>query len=405
MRSPPRHGGNYWRPSNDFHPINDNFRQSTEFSFRNTDGAPRYPRKADVRRPEDQESLQDFQGDRRDRQGNGTERHRPRKTRGNYRGGRANKIATAERPLLRSRQDTEPEQMFGIANIASVTKRFISANDMSDSGEELMEESESGNDNSVGVNLITPGTEAIPDDLTPDGPEPPAKRRALEVKKPMERVRAISKWSNPDPYTVLPPIDDAQRKKRDVVKIIRKARVSTEKAVIPQSQAAANDDFISFGFEEEKTDTEENVTQKPARSDIRPNGSGMLEVPSRPRQFSHRNNLREQGPQKPPRFASQTLQVSAESMAPPPGLGVRANSASNHHISQDVDSGRQKSYYNERNRFNPPLKRKRPADKEPVTGDLTEDWWPEADTEITPWLENERTRKSENAGFRQEQIS
>lgn len=400
MQSPSRHGSNLWRPSNDFHPINDDFRHSTEFSFRNNDGAPQYPRKGDDYRADDQESLQAFHSDRRDRHGKGPERQRTRRARGNYRGGRSHKIATAERPLLRSRQETEPEQMFGIADIAGVTKRFISADDMSDSEEELMEESESDNDNSGGVNLITPAAEAILDDLTPDGLERPAKRRALEVKKPVERVSAISKWSNPDPYTVLPPVDDTQRKKRDVVRIIRKARVSTEKAVIPQSQAAANDDFISFGFEEENPEMEENVTQKPARKAIRPNGSDMLGVPSEPRQFSHRNNLRDQGPQNPP--GSQTLHVSAEALGLPPGLGPRTNPAPNHNLSlsQDADFGRRTPYYDERNRFNPPLKRKRPAVKEAVTGDLTEDWWPEANTEITPWLEDKRIRQSENAGFR-----
>lgn len=397
MQSPSRHGNGSWRSSSDFHPINDHFRQPTEFSFRNVDGAPQYPRKGDGYRPDDQESLQEFQSDRRDRQGNGPERHRTGGTRGNIRGGRANKIATAERPLLRSRQDTEPEQMFGIAYKAGVTKRFISADDMSDSEEELMEESESDNDNSGGVSLVTTGAEAILDHVTPDGPERPAKRRALEVKKPIERVGTMSKWSNPDPYTVLPPIDDTQRKKRDVVKIIRKARVSTEKAVITNSQAAANDDFISFGFEEGDTDTEENVTQKPTRSDVRPNGSDMLRVPTGPGQFSHRNNFRDQGLQKPP--GSQIVHVSAEAMGPPPGLEARANSASNPNSSQDVDSGKRKPDYNERIRFNP-LKRKRPAGKEAVTGDLTEDWWPEANTEVTPWLENEKIRRSENAGFR-----
>lgn len=398
MQSPPRDGGNSWRPSNDFHPINDDFRQSTEFSFRNNDGAPQYPRKGDDYRSDDRESLREFQSDRRDRQGNGPERNRRRRTRGNYRGGRSNKIATAERPLLRSRQDTEPEQMFGIADIAGVTKRFISADDMSDSEEELMEESESDDDNRGGVSLITPGAEAMLEDLTPDGPERPAKRRALEVKKPVERVSAISKWSNPDPYTVLPPIDDTQRKKRDVVRIIRKARVSTEKAVFPQSQAAANDDYISFGFEEENTDTEENVTQKPSRDDIGPNGSDMLRGLSGPRQFSHRNNPRDQGPQNPP--GSHSLFVSAEAMGPPPGLGPRANSASNHNNSQDVDSGRRTVYHDERNRFNPAFKRKRLAGKEAVSGDLIEDWWPESNTEVTPWLENKMIRQSKNAGFR-----
>lgn len=398
MQSPSHLSGDSWRPSNDFHPINDDFGQSTEFSFRNNDVAPQYPRKGDDYRADDRESLQEFQSGRHDSQGNVPERNRRRRTRGNYRGGRSNKIATAERPLLRSRQDTEPEQMLGIADIAGVTKRFISADDMSDSEEELMEESESDDDNGGGVSLITPGAEATLEDLTPDGPERPAKRRALEVKKPVESVSAISKWSNPDPYTVLPPIDDTQRKKRDVVRIIRKARVSIEKAVFPQSQAAANDDYISFGFEEENTDSEEDVTSKPSRNDIRPNGSGMLGVRSGPRQSSHQNNRRDQGPQKPP--GSNSLFVSAEVMGPPPGLGLRVNSAFSHTNYQDVDSGRRTRYHDERSRFNPPLKRKRSAGKEAVSGDLIEDWWPEPNTEVTPWLENKMIRQSENAGFR-----
>lgn len=397
MQSPSRHGNGSWRSSSDFHPINDHFR-STEFSFRNADGAPQYPRKGDGYRPDDRESLQEFQSDRRDHQNNRPERHRINATRGNFRGGRANKIATAERPLLRSRQDTEPEQMFGIAYKDGDAKRFISADDMSDSEEELMVESESDNDNSGGVSLITPGAEAILEHIAPDGPERPAKRRALEVKKPIEPAGTVSKWSNPDPYTVLPPIDDTQRKKRDVVRIIRKARVSTEKAAISQSQAAANDDFISFGFEEGDTDTEKNVTQRPTRNDVRTNGSGMLSVPSGPGQFSHRNNLRDQGLQKPP--GSQTVHVSAEALGPPPGLEGRTNSASHNNISQDPDSGKRRPDYSERNKFNPPLKRKRPVGKEAVTGDLTEGWWPEANTEVTPWLENEKIRQSENAGFR-----
>jgi non-canonical poly(A) RNA polymerase PAPD5/7 len=55
-----------------------------------------------------------------------------------------------------------------------------------------------------------------------------------------------SKWSNPDPYTVLPAGDVA--KKRDVVKLIRKAKVAV--APIPNG-LEANEDFISFGFEPE----------------------------------------------------------------------------------------------------------------------------------------------------------
>src|SRR2546423_6614747 len=52
------------------------------------------------------------------------------------------------------------------------------------------------------------------------------------------------RWSNPDPYTSLPPLDDTTRKRKDVVKLIRKARV--EPAATPKNSVANDQDFISF---------------------------------------------------------------------------------------------------------------------------------------------------------------
>ena len=53
------------------------------------------------------------------------------------------------------------------------------------------------------------------------------------------------KWSNPDPYTSLPPPPDTTGTRVDVVKLIRKAR--NEHAVADNAMAA-QDDFISFDF-------------------------------------------------------------------------------------------------------------------------------------------------------------
>ena len=70
------------------------------------------------------------------------------------------------------------------------------------------------------------------------------------------------KWSNPDPYTVLPPpSSDTRGKKLDVVKLIRKARVETssEKKPAERDAVASNEDFISFG----------DVDEAPVRTKIR----------------------------------------------------------------------------------------------------------------------------------------
>jgi non-canonical poly(A) RNA polymerase PAPD5/7 len=68
---------------------------------------------------------------------------------------------------------------------------------------------------------------------------------------------SIPRWSNPDPYTALPPPDESQRKKKDVVKLIRKARV-TDGADGSTKPATVNDDFISFDFDDEAMDAASN---------------------------------------------------------------------------------------------------------------------------------------------------
>lgn len=53
----------------------------------------------------------------------------------------------------------------------------------------------------------------------------------------------IAKWSNPDPYTALPPAPDSEHKRVDVVRLIRKARTE---AGSQQATIANQADFISF---------------------------------------------------------------------------------------------------------------------------------------------------------------
>ena len=75
--------------------------------------------------------------------------------------------------------------------------------------------------------------------------EPPAKRQAISADR-ATNSDSIPKWSNPDPYSVLPPVDEIQRKRKDPVAYIRKAFKATEAKSVAQNQVAANDDFISF---------------------------------------------------------------------------------------------------------------------------------------------------------------
>ena len=74
---------------------------------------------------------------------------------------------------------------------------------------------------------------------------------------------AASKWSNPDPYTSLPPVGDVTAKRTDVVKLIRKARVETNRS-LPKSKRP--NDFISFDAEEHDSSEESALSSNPSPS-------------------------------------------------------------------------------------------------------------------------------------------
>ena len=100
-----------------------------------------------------------------------------------------------------------------------------------------------------------------------DENEPSSKRQKTDKAHEADgdAQQSAPKWSNPDPYTALPCPDDSQKKKRDVVQLIRKARVEEEekKATAP----AQAEDFISFDLTEDEDDSE---TSEESESDYEP---------------------------------------------------------------------------------------------------------------------------------------
>lgn len=135
--------------------------------------------------------------------------------------------STAERPLLSSQRQTTPEQL--VAPDAPDEKpglKFAPVANLSDSEEADMEFSDE--DESHPRKKRALGTDSVP----VPAPPPPAPR-----------------WSNPDPYTVLPPPDESQSRKVDVVKLIRKARIPENIApAVKTDPVISNEDFISFGL-------------------------------------------------------------------------------------------------------------------------------------------------------------
>jgi non-canonical poly(A) RNA polymerase PAPD5/7 len=89
-----------------------------------------------------------------------------------------------------------------------------------------------------------------------DATEPSSKRARLSNQKSAAADLA-PKWSNPDPYTALPPPDTAGKPRKDVVQLIRKARVETteSKASIPAEAA----DFIACDFDDSDDENASDV--------------------------------------------------------------------------------------------------------------------------------------------------
>ncbi|XDG05816.1 hypothetical protein ABKA04_005431 [Annulohypoxylon sp. FPYF3050] len=134
--------------------------------------------------------------------------------RGNYR----DRPKASARLLLHKKHDDNPELMLGDTG-GRATYRDI--DELSNSDEEEME---------------------ISDNSDADVAEP-ANKRARTSATATAAEQEAPRWSNPDPYTALPPPDESSRKKKDMVQLIRKARVEAE-AKKPAAQIEGLD-FIS----------------------------------------------------------------------------------------------------------------------------------------------------------------
>ncbi|KAI8626010.1 hypothetical protein F5Y19DRAFT_237576 [Xylariaceae sp. FL1651] len=157
---------------------------------------------------------------------------RPRRPRGGQRANQQRHTGPYQRPravdrlLLSKRYDDKTELMLGDT---AVRASYRDVGELSDSDEIDMDISDNGE-----PNLATA--------------EPPTKRARTDVST-SATAQDPPKWSNPDPYTALPPPETTRKK--DVVQLIRKARVEAEapKPTAPDEAA----DFISCDFSDDES--------------------------------------------------------------------------------------------------------------------------------------------------------
>ncbi|KAF2790639.1 hypothetical protein K505DRAFT_351822 [Melanomma pulvis-pyrius CBS 109.77] len=156
------------------------------------------------------------------------------------RGGRRpayRKKAPHERPLLQSRVDTTSEHILGSTDGSN---KFRNVDDLSEDEADMELETDNG------------------DGESPASDPPAHHKMARRQSSTRADGNSVPKWSNPDPYTVLPPPDETTGKKRDVVQLIRRAKNQAPEKAASSNAVIANDDFISFGLDEDEPEDDDH---------------------------------------------------------------------------------------------------------------------------------------------------
>ncbi|GAB1316175.1 hypothetical protein MFIFM68171_06385 [Madurella fahalii] len=174
--------------------------------------------------------------------------------------------------------------------------------------------------------------------------EPSNKRARLSVEQSASD-NSIPKWSNPDPYTALPPETAAQAKKKDVVQLIRKARVQAKEVRTSLPSEAA--DFISLDVDDsDASDQADDREPPPAKEATLPPKPLVIVPPSGP------------APPKPVRelWPDPT----------PAALGTRKRTHDDE--------------------IKMPHTKLKKASKAPVGGGIVSEWRPDPNQSPTPWM-------------------
>lgn len=261
-----------------------------EFSFRAQDNsAPRFPRERHAPPPQ-----QHYQ--RRGRalpQGSSYDRNRDPRRKPYQPKPRWRPPPTSERPLLCAEREATPEQL---KDMVEAEARFRAVEDLSDSQESDME--------------LDSDSQPC-DGASSDDERPVQKRVKTSAAVNSDVASEAPKWSNPDPYTALPPVHDAAAKRKDFVGLIRKAKTLSGKE---NAAAGVSTDFISFGFDDVPDEAEPASESDDSELEIIATREVVKDAKSK--KFSHLDNLH------PDRTAPGVSSASAsvDMLGPPPSM-------------------------------------------------------------------------------------
>ncbi|KAK4119519.1 hypothetical protein N657DRAFT_658928 [Parathielavia appendiculata] len=247
----------------------------------------------------------------------------------------------AERELLKANHTTGSEVAF-FKTDGSVTYRPL--DELSDSDEAEMDIS---------------GDEAEP-------AEGPSSKRARTAVEQSASDNSAPKWSNPDPYTALPPEMTTQGKKKDVVQMIRKARVSTQE--VRTSLPSESADFIALDFDD--SDAEDDDDYEPKE----PAASAAPSVATTNSTHSVQLDLR-----LPPKPVSAKLAKAAARFPDPTPAAL---------------GSRKRTHDDEIKMPHTKLKR---AITHKASGRVTDEWLRDPELDPTPWMRADHSRSANMA--------
>lgn len=268
----------------------------------------------------------------------------------------------AERAILQNTINDKPTEDFANSENGVVYKAF---DQLSDSDEADMDMSDSENESA----------------------EPTAKRARTTHQD--VSGDSVPKWSNPDPYTALPPTEESDKKKKDMVQLIRKARVQAAQG--PRTSLPADDeDFIRCDTDSEGDDDKNDdevfidpLTYKRDKDDgqgtsaptqVLPSGSlaARMSLPSKP-EFSQFGST----------AAARSVQVPPEVAHPATTSSKRAADVID--LTNPRNLGSRKRTHDDVLKL-PAHAKLKPAPKQPVGGKIVSEWKAKPKENPCPWI-------------------
>ncbi|KAI1503455.1 hypothetical protein F5X99DRAFT_375287 [Biscogniauxia marginata] len=325
----------------------DSYRPSTQ----DERGQAQYSRRDDPKRPHRRD----------DARPGGRDRYHPRNNgRGGqqYRSGPHKPYTRAkphERLLLVKQHDNQAQLMLGDTT-GRASYKDVDA--MSDSDETAMDIS----------------------DNSDSGAAEPASKRARTSAPTAQAGQDLPKWSNPDPYTALPPPDESARKKKDMVQLIRKARVEAEAKKPSESTEAA--DFISFDFSEDEGDNKNDKgVDGRSKKRLGSTGEGMPDAPKGPRVTSSSSSTL-------PKYSTSAVDAApraprVDQSAPHTSRTTRGSKQEPVDLSPSTSLGNRKRTFDDQIKL--PHASLKKVSRMAAGGDVVPVWRPEKGEDPCPW--------------------